>query len=86
MLRVMQRLKYPVKVSPTTLTIAEGESATARISGGNGVYSASASDTKTTPTINGNIITVAVASGGADGTVTITSDAGNTATLTIDVA
>ena len=80
----MQRQRHPVDVSPTTLTIAQGNSATAKLSGGNGVYSASASDNKTTPTVNGNIITVAVASGGADGTVTITSG-GHTATLTIDV-
>ena len=85
-MRVTQRLKYPVSVSPTTLTIAEGESATARISGGNGVYSASASDNNTTATISGNIVTVSVGTGAEDGTVTITSDTGNTTTLTIDVA
>lgn len=81
----MRKHRHPVNVSPTTLSIAEGESATAKLSGGNGVYSASASDNKTTPTVNGNILTVAVASGGADGTVTITSGTDNTTTLTIDV-
>lgn len=82
----MQRQRHPVQVSPTSLTITAGESAKATISGGNGSYTASASDNKTTPTISGNTITVSTQASAQDGTVTITSDTGNTTTLTIDIA
>jgi len=78
-----------LKVSPKSLTIEEGESGTATISGGKAPYTAELTTGENiTPTIGLDGVTLTVATtalSSATGVVTITDDDDNTVTLNITV-
>ena len=73
-----------MSVNPTSLEIVKGSSATATISNATGTVTAATTTANITASVEGTTVTVAAAANAAaSDTVTLTDEAGNTATIAI---